>query len=150
MGKKNIFLSRRLLFLISGLSIFFIFLLITQHNDSNSIFYSKEIVNLKYSLNNSRFIKSVQFSPIALYETIFKRFDNADYRIFNFNHSYLVRKFEIIRKFALLKPRYFSMNLPGIKTRIKTNEKVIALTFDACGGKKGRGFDKKLIDYLKL
>ena len=37
----------------------------------------------------------------------------------------------------------------GVKTRIKGAEKVIALTFDACGGAKGMAFDKRLTDFLE-
>jgi peptidoglycan/xylan/chitin deacetylase (PgdA/CDA1 family) len=36
-----------------------------------------------------------------------------------------------------------------VKTRLDTDQKVIALTFDACGGPKGSGYDAKLIDYLE-
>ncbi|MBN2435678.1 MAG: polysaccharide deacetylase family protein [Spirochaetes bacterium] len=35
------------------------------------------------------------------------------------------------------------------ESRLKTNKKVIALTFDACGGRGACGYDKELIDYLK-
>lgn len=45
-------------------------------------------------------------------------------------------------------PRYFGENLEGVVTRLETSEKIIALTFDACGGKNGLGYDQKLIDYL--
>ena len=45
-------------------------------------------------------------------------------------------------------PRYFGETVEGIVTRIETTEKIIALTFDACGGKHGLGYDQKLIDYL--
>ena len=37
--------------------------------------------------------------------------------------------------------------IPGVKTKIHTNEKIIALTFDACGSVND-GYDAKLIDYL--
>jgi peptidoglycan/xylan/chitin deacetylase (PgdA/CDA1 family) len=43
----------------------------------------------------------------------------------------------------------WGQNLPGIKTRIKTNEKVLALTFDACGSDKD-GYDSMLIDFLTV
>jgi peptidoglycan/xylan/chitin deacetylase (PgdA/CDA1 family) len=36
----------------------------------------------------------------------------------------------------------------GVVTRIDTEEKVIALTFDACGGGAGMGYDRKLVEYL--
>jgi peptidoglycan/xylan/chitin deacetylase (PgdA/CDA1 family) len=40
-------------------------------------------------------------------------------------------------------------NVTGVRTRLNTNDKVIALTFDACGGKNGNGYDVDLIDYLR-
>jgi peptidoglycan/xylan/chitin deacetylase (PgdA/CDA1 family) len=45
-------------------------------------------------------------------------------------------------------PRYFGETVEGVVTRIETTEKIIALTFDACGGKNGLGYDQKLIDYI--
>jgi len=45
-------------------------------------------------------------------------------------------------------PKYFGESVEGIVTRIETSEKIVALTFDACGGKNGLGYDQKLIDYL--
>jgi peptidoglycan/xylan/chitin deacetylase (PgdA/CDA1 family) len=40
-------------------------------------------------------------------------------------------------------------NVSGVRTRLNTTDKVIALTFDACGGKNGNGYDADLIDYLR-
>jgi len=37
----------------------------------------------------------------------------------------------------------------GVRTKLNTDHKVIALTFDACGGPRGNGYDAKLIEYLK-
>ncbi len=37
----------------------------------------------------------------------------------------------------------------GVKTRINTSEQKIALTFDACGGPYGNGYDAALISYLR-
>jgi peptidoglycan/xylan/chitin deacetylase (PgdA/CDA1 family) len=36
----------------------------------------------------------------------------------------------------------------GVISSINTKDKIIALTFDACGGEKGNGYDSKLISYL--
>jgi peptidoglycan/xylan/chitin deacetylase (PgdA/CDA1 family) len=49
-------------------------------------------------------------------------------------------------------PRQWGQKVKGVKTRLRTEEKVVALTFDACGGpkrSKGNGYDAKLIEYLK-
>lgn len=42
----------------------------------------------------------------------------------------------------------FSENVLGVKTMLHTDEKVIALTLDACGGEYGSGYDETLIDFL--
>lgn len=39
-------------------------------------------------------------------------------------------------------------NITGVLNKINTTEKIIALTFDACGGKRGSKADVELIDYL--
>ena len=54
----------------------------------------------------------------------------------------------LTNEFGSRQPVVFSMVTPGVKTFIKTNQRIIALTFDACGGKKGDKYNKKLIDYL--
>lgn len=42
----------------------------------------------------------------------------------------------------------FSEYVPGVKTRMATEEKVISLTLDACGGENGSGYDEDLITFL--
>ena len=46
-------------------------------------------------------------------------------------------------------PKEWGENVSGVKTRIKTDQKQIALTFDACGGDHGNGYDEGLISFLK-
>jgi peptidoglycan/xylan/chitin deacetylase (PgdA/CDA1 family) len=36
----------------------------------------------------------------------------------------------------------------GVRTRLDTDDAVVALTFDACGGGSGSGYDAELIDFL--
>lgn len=45
-------------------------------------------------------------------------------------------------------PVEWGENVSGVKTHIKTDEKQIALTFDACGGDHGNGYDERLISFL--
>ena len=45
-------------------------------------------------------------------------------------------------------PLDFGENIEGVKTSIVTSDKVVALTFDACGGTHGSGYDEALIEYL--
>jgi len=46
-------------------------------------------------------------------------------------------------------PREWGEAVRGVKVRLKTNQRVIAFSFDACGGPNGNGYDAKLIDYLR-
>ncbi|TCS95665.1 polysaccharide deacetylase family protein [Hazenella coriacea] len=45
-------------------------------------------------------------------------------------------------------PTEWGPNVSGVIQRLPTSEKVIALTFDACGGEHGSKYDQKLIDHL--
>jgi peptidoglycan/xylan/chitin deacetylase (PgdA/CDA1 family) len=58
-------------------------------------------------------------------------------------------RLELIKKYAGRVPQEWGEKVSGVKTRINTREKIIALTFDACGGPNGSGYDEKLINYLK-
>jgi peptidoglycan/xylan/chitin deacetylase (PgdA/CDA1 family) len=58
-------------------------------------------------------------------------------------------KEKIISKFAGRVPKIWAEVVRGVKTRLDTNERVLALTFDACGGPRGSGYDAKLIQYLE-
>lgn len=58
-----------------------------------------------------------------------------------------------IRKDKVLNSDYgnsvaFGEYVLGVKTRMKTEDKVIALTLDACGGENGSGYDAELMDFL--
>lgn len=56
---------------------------------------------------------------------------------------------EMVSKYRNQVPQEWGENVTGVKNRIATNEKFIALTFDACGqGGLSDGYDKKLIDFL--
>jgi peptidoglycan/xylan/chitin deacetylase (PgdA/CDA1 family) len=57
-------------------------------------------------------------------------------------------KEQIISKFSGQIPQEWGEKVKGVKTRLNTDQKVLALTFDACGGPKGSGYDGKLIDSL--
>jgi len=55
----------------------------------------------------------------------------------------------IIAKFSGRSPREWGEVVKGVKSRLNTNQKVLALTFDACGGPRGSNYDEKLIRYLE-
>ena len=57
---------------------------------------------------------------------------------------------QIIAEFQKTVPKIWSENAPGVETRLNTRDKVIALTFDACGGTGSDGYDAKLINFLTV
>jgi peptidoglycan/xylan/chitin deacetylase (PgdA/CDA1 family) len=63
--------------------------------------------------------------------------------------DYGVLKSGLVREFGKGAPGEFGPFVAGVKTRLKTNEKRIALTLDACGGKKGGGYNSDLIGFLR-
>ena len=56
-------------------------------------------------------------------------------------------KQSVIRQFADRKATQWGENVPGVRNRLDTTEKVIALTLDACGSAKGKGVDFMEYDY---
>lgn len=54
----------------------------------------------------------------------------------------------IIKKYDPIQPTEWGEKVNGVVNKINTNEKIIALTFDACGGKYGSDYDNDLIQYL--
>ncbi|MCH5585302.1 polysaccharide deacetylase family protein [Shimazuella sp. AN120528] len=57
-------------------------------------------------------------------------------------------KTQEIKRYQNRKPIKWGVDVPGVVRKLPTNGKVIALTFDACGGKHGSGYDKAIIQYL--
>lgn len=45
-------------------------------------------------------------------------------------------------------PHEWSETARDVRTRLKTTEKVVALTLDACGSRTGKGYDARLIEFL--
>ncbi|WNR44105.1 polysaccharide deacetylase family protein [Paenibacillus roseipurpureus] len=54
----------------------------------------------------------------------------------------------LLNRYAKAVPAKWGEHISGVKERLHTKEKIIALTFDACGGKDGSGYDEKLIQFL--
>ncbi|OGP74390.1 MAG: polysaccharide deacetylase [Deltaproteobacteria bacterium RBG_16_49_23] len=46
-------------------------------------------------------------------------------------------------------PKEWGERVSGVKTRLAADRKIIALTFDACGGRRSSSYDAKLIGYLE-
>lgn len=62
--------------------------------------------------------------------------------------DYLALKNRILEQFKNPKPGRFGEFVKGAKKDLDTKQKVLALTFDACGGKHS-GYNAKLIEYLR-
>lgn len=58
----------------------------------------------------------------------------------------LPSKADVVAEFAGRRPTAFGMFLPGMVTH---GRRRVALTFDACGGSRGSGYDAKLISTLR-
>ena len=58
---------------------------------------------------------------------------------------------DVASRFAEERPVAWGMDLPGILRRASVEDRVVALTFDACGGaRRGRDdYDRRLIDFLE-
>lgn len=57
-------------------------------------------------------------------------------------------KQEYSDRYAGVEPAQWGERVPGVRTRLDTKEKVIALTLDACGSVKGSGVDSQLLEFL--
>jgi len=53
------------------------------------------------------------------------------------------------REFSGRIPQEWSETATGVRTRLKTSDRVLALTLDACGSSTGKGFDAALIGFLQ-
>jgi len=66
----------------------------------------------------------------------------------NSDSLYLKLKKKIVSEFELEKSGQWGEFVKGVVENVNTRNKVIAFTFDACGGKNGNGYDKELTDFL--
>lgn len=55
---------------------------------------------------------------------------------------------EIVARYAGVPPVAWGLAVPGVVDVLPTNDRVVALTFDACGGASGSGYDAALIEAL--
>ena len=62
--------------------------------------------------------------------------------------DYLALKSRILAEFKNTNPGKFGEFIRGVKRDLDTKQKVIALTFDACGGRHS-GYNARLIEYLR-
>jgi len=55
----------------------------------------------------------------------------------------------IVARYGHAVPRTWGFDAPGVVHALPTTKRVIALTFDACGGPGGSGYDEALIGFLR-
>ncbi|WP_248827624.1 polysaccharide deacetylase family protein [Frankia sp. Mgl5] len=60
-----------------------------------------------------------------------------------------VTRNEVIARYGHIRPSTWGLDVPGVTTMLPTSDRVIALTFDACGGPHGSGYDQELISFLR-
>ncbi len=63
--------------------------------------------------------------------------------------EYILLRENISKKFENQTPKEWKESVSGVKTKLDTNKKIIALTMDACGGTKEADYDEKLISFLE-
>ena len=65
------------------------------------------------------------------------------------SNNYKQLKTTIINKFNNTKPLHFGEFIKGSYIKLNANKKIMAFTFDACGGRGSNGYNVGLIDYLR-
>ncbi|MGW5665954.1 polysaccharide deacetylase family protein [Streptomyces sp. NPDC003758] len=60
-----------------------------------------------------------------------------------------VTRAEIVARYGHAVPNTWGFEAPGVVHALPKGRREIALTFDACGGPGGNGYDKALIDFLR-
>lgn len=58
-------------------------------------------------------------------------------------------KKDVVAAFSGRTPKEWGETVTGVKTTLETDKQVVALTLDACGSAKGKGFDSELIRFLE-
>ncbi|SOB85485.1 polysaccharide deacetylase family protein [Streptomyces sp. 1331.2] len=56
---------------------------------------------------------------------------------------------EVVERYGEASPADWGLDVPGVITELPDGESATALTFDACGGPGGNGYDADLIDFLR-
>ncbi len=67
----------------------------------------------------------------------------------NRDAAYVNQRSRIAAKYKHVSPGQWGEFVKGVNTGFVPHGKEIALTFDACGGPKGKGYDAELVDYLR-
>jgi peptidoglycan/xylan/chitin deacetylase (PgdA/CDA1 family) len=63
--------------------------------------------------------------------------------------DYEAMRSSLAGRYAGVVPREWGERVSGVRTRLDTQEKVVALTFDACGSARGMALDTRLVEFLE-
>ncbi len=63
--------------------------------------------------------------------------------------GYPALKSSLVKRYADYKPQQWGEEVTGVKKRVRTSGKLIALTFDACGSPRGMAFDRQITEFLE-
>lgn len=89
------------------------------------------------------------FSEIAISQNPHEYANATFLKKLNKDRSYTDLKKRIVSDYKGKPSGRWGEFVKGVDEAIKTQDKDIAFTFDACGGKKGSEYDKELIEYLQ-
>ena len=56
---------------------------------------------------------------------------------------------QLLTRFGSMRPVIWGLDIPQVQTTLPTHDSVVALTFDACGGPRGSGYNRELIELLR-
>ncbi len=70
--------------------------------------------------------------------------------LLNSDPAYSAKRDKVLKEFNAANTGAWGEFVKGVGIKLDTKEKIIAFTFDACGGKNSAGFDSALISYLKI
>ncbi|MDP4209790.1 MAG: polysaccharide deacetylase family protein [Bacteroidota bacterium] len=90
------------------------------------------------------------FSCFSLHAQVNKFSNPVLIKYLKANSRYNNRKANVLSGFSRTPAGHWGEFVKGVKTNFVTNRKVVAFTFDACGGKgRGRAYNADLINFLR-
>src|SRR5699024_7073493 len=125
--------------ILAFISIFILFTFFSacMQNDSESVTHETGQKENEIE-ENSKQVDKVETDKDA----ILQNKENADNDPKNDSESIDLKQFD-------REPEEWGENVTGVKTTFQTDKREMALTFDACGGPYGSGYDEELISFLK-
>lgn len=99
-----------------------------------------------------RYLLTLYFVLIALFNCFSQDPKDFTNRVFlkklNSDTAYIRLKEKITSGFSQTNPGLWGESVNGVMEEFRTRHNDVALTFDACGGRNGNGYDKEVIDFL--